>query len=63
VVSLDPHNLTGSYFEQLDRAVEEFCATDTELLRAINDVFEDAYEDVFATAPAGDFPGPLPRRR
>lgn len=59
---LDPQNLTGSYFEQLERAVEEFCCTDTALLETINQVFEKTYRDVFGEEPAGDFPGALPRR-
>ena len=60
---LDPQNLTGSYFEQLESAVEEFCCTDTTLLETINDVFEQTYHDVFGKDPAGDLPGALPRRR
>ena len=59
---LDPHNLTGSYFEQLEQAVGEFCTAHTELPVVINEVFERTYQDVFDTAPEGTFPGPLPRR-
>lgn len=57
---LDPNNLTGSYFEQLDRAVSEFCSDRSELVEVINQVFEDSYLDVFDEEPEGDFPGYLP---
>lgn len=59
---LDPHNLTGSYFEQLERAVDEFCSAETGFLVTINEVFEQTYREVFGEEPAGDFPRYLPRR-
>lgn len=59
---LDPHNLTGSYFEQLERAVDEFCCFETGLLVTINEVFERTYRDVFGAEPDGEFPGSLPKR-
>lgn len=59
---LNPHNLTGSYFEQLEKAIDEFCCTETDLLVTINEVFEQTYQAVFGEKPAGDFPGPLPKR-
>lgn len=59
---LDPQNLTGSYFDQLERAINEFCCAENSLLGPINDVFEQTYQDVFGKAPAGEFPGYLPTR-
>ena len=59
---LDPHNLTGSYFDQLEKAIDEFCCADNDLIVAINDVFEQTYQDVFNKEPAGEFPGYLPKR-
>jgi hypothetical protein len=56
---LDPQNLAGSYLEQLDAAVREFCADDPVLLTVLNEVFEQTYRTVFDTEPAGEFPGPL----
>jgi hypothetical protein len=60
---LDPHNLTGSYFERLEVAIDEFCCAGNGLLAPINDVFEEAYQDVFGVGPKDDFPGTLPKRR
>jgi len=60
---LDPDNLIGSYFEQLDAAIDEFCSTQSELPGAINDVFETTYESVFAEEPDGEFSGGLPEKR
>ncbi|UTF55246.1 PD-(D/E)XK nuclease family protein [Natronosalvus rutilus] len=60
---LDPHNLTGSYFEQLERAVDEFCCDENGLLVTINEVFEQTYLEVFGEEPAGAFPGPLVKRQ
>lgn len=48
---LDPNNLTGSYFDQLERAVEEFCSAQTELPVMINEVFKRTYQEVFDQAP------------
>ena len=59
---LDPHNLTGSYFEQLERAVDEFCCAENDLLLTINEVFERTYQNVFGEEPAGNFPGYLHKR-
>ena len=59
---LDPHNLTGSYFEQLDNAVSDFCTDRSNLSGIINRVFEETYQEVFSKEPAGDFPGTLPKR-
>lgn len=59
---LDPRNLTGTYFEQLERAVDEFCCAGNELLPTINDVFEETYLEVFDEEPAGKFPGYLSKR-
>lgn len=59
---LDPHNLTDSYFEQLGRAVDEFCCTENGLLVTINEVFEQTYQEVFGEEPAGNFPSYLPKR-
>jgi hypothetical protein len=56
---VDPQNLAGSYFEQLDAAVREFCVDNPELLAVLNEVFEQTYQTVFQTEPAGEFPGPL----
>ena len=55
---LDPHNLTGSYFEQLERAVEEFCCS-SDLVVVFNNVFEEAYEQVFDKEPNGEHVSPL----
>lgn len=60
---LDPYNLTGSYFEQLEHAVDEFCSADNGLLVTINEVFEQTYQEVFGEPPEGEFPGTLPRRK
>lgn len=59
---LDPQNLTGSYFEQLERAVDEFCCAEHDLLVTVNEVFEGTYETVFGEEPVGEFPGNLPKR-
>ncbi|QLC34362.1 PD-(D/E)XK nuclease family protein [Halarchaeum sp. CBA1220] len=56
---LDPQNLAGSYFAQLDAAVGEFCVDNPELLTVLNEVFEQTYQTVFETEPAGEFPGQL----
>jgi len=56
---LDPQNLAGSYFEQLESAVEEFCVDNPELLTLLNEVFEETYRTVFEAEPVGEFPGPL----
>jgi hypothetical protein len=55
---LDPNNLTGSYFEQLERAVEEFCCS-SDLVVVFNNVFEEAYEQVFDKEPNGEHVSPL----
>lgn len=55
---LDPHNLTGSYFEQLERAVREFCCN-RDLVVVFNNVFEEAYEQVFDKDPSGEHVSPL----
>lgn len=60
--ALDPRNLKGSYFEQLETAIDEFCCADNDLLITINDVFEETYQEVFGKDPAGDFPGYLTKR-
>ena len=59
---LDQHNLTGSYFERLERAVDEFCCAENDLLVTINEVFEQTYQQVFDEKPAGDFLGRLRKR-
>lgn len=59
---LDPNNLVGSYFEQLDTAIEEFCSRQSDLPNVINDVFETVYRSVFAEEPAGEFPGGLSKQ-
>lgn len=59
---LDADNIVGSYFEQLDIAVHEFCSNGNEFLEIINEVFEETYMTVFGEEPAGEFPGHLPRR-
>ena len=59
---LDPHNLTGSYFEQLDTAVSEFCTEATDFSRLINNVFEETYQEAFEKDPVGEFPGALMKR-
>lgn len=56
---LDPHNLTGSYFEQLEKAVDEFCCAENDLPETVNEVFEETYQEVFSKEPTGDFPGYL----
>lgn len=56
---LDPQNLAGSYFEQLDTAVRAFCGDQSDLPKVMNEVFEDAYREVFGEEPAGEFPGCL----
>lgn len=56
---LDPQNLAGSYFEQLDSAVREFCVNNPEVLTVLNEVFEQPYQTVFETEPTGEFSGPL----
>ena len=56
---LDPQNLAGSYLEQLDSAVRQFCVNNFELLTVLNEVFEQTYQTVFETEPAGEFAGPL----
>jgi hypothetical protein len=56
---LDPQNVAASYFSQLDTAVEEFCTDNTDLLKIINDVFEDSYREVFGEKPEGEPPGYL----
>jgi len=55
--------LIGSYFEQLDTAVDEFCSTESELPNVINDVFETVYQRVFAEEPAGQFTGGLRKKQ
>lgn len=60
---LDTHNLTGSYFEQLERAVDEFCCPGTDFLVTINEVFEETYREVFGEEPTGGFPGYLHKRK
>ncbi|MFC6718929.1 PD-(D/E)XK nuclease family protein [Natrialbaceae archaeon GCM10025810] len=59
---LDPHNLTESYFEQLDTAVSDFCTDRSEFSRLINGVFEETYREVFGKRPTGEFPGELRER-
>lgn len=59
---LDPDNLTGSYFDQLETAVAEFCSSRNGISDIINEVFEETYREVFSEGPAGDFPGRLPER-
>jgi hypothetical protein len=59
---LDSHDIAASYFDQLDTAVDEFCSTHPDFLELINEAFEDAYQEVFGEAPAGNFPGPLRAR-
>lgn len=56
---LDPENLIGSYFDQLDTAISEFCGTQTRLPDVINKVFEEVYWSVFDEGPSGDFSGSL----
>lgn len=56
---LDAQNLAESYLEQLDSAVEEFCVDSPELLILLNEVFEETYQVVFESEPAGEFSGPL----
>lgn len=60
---LDRDNLANSYFQQLDRAVGEFCTDQNTLSTVINNAFEEAYREVFSQDPVGSFPGPLPVRR
>lgn len=59
---LDVTNLAGSYFEQLELAVDEFCSADSGLSTTINEVFEESYREVFGDGPDGAFGGPLSRR-
>lgn len=59
---LDPNNLVGSYFDQLDTAVSEFCGPHSELPIVMNDVFEEVYQDVFDEDPIGEFLGGLSKR-
>lgn len=59
---LDPDNLAGSYFKQLDTAVHEFCSPHSELPIVINDVFEDVYRTVFGKKPRGEFSGCLDKK-
>jgi hypothetical protein len=59
---LDPHDLTGSYFNQLEKAVDEFCCAENGLLETINEIFEETYEEVFDEEPEGDFSGCLSKR-
>lgn len=59
---LDPDNLAESYLSQLDTAVSEFCTDGSDLTATINEVFEDAYLEVFGREPMGEFPGSLPER-
>ncbi len=59
---LDPNNLTGSYFDQLDTAVSDFCTDRSEFSQIINKVFEETYTAVFDKDPAGEYPGPLRER-
>lgn len=54
---LDPNNLTDSYFEQLDIAIDEFCSQRSELPGVINQVFETVYTAVFDDEPVGTFSG------
>lgn len=58
---LDAGNVVGSYYEQLDAAVGEFCHGNAAVLGVMNDVFEDAYTTVFQQEPAGEFLGVLAR--
>lgn len=60
---LDPNNLTGSYFDQLDNAVSDFCSDRSEFSQIINEVFEATYTEVFDEEPAGEFPGPIRERK
>lgn len=57
--SLDSNNLVGSYFDQLDTAVAEFCGPHSELPVIMNNVFEEVYREVFGEDPAGEFSGCL----
>ncbi|WP_049936040.1 PD-(D/E)XK nuclease family protein [Haloplanus natans] len=59
---LDPENLVSSYFAQVTTAVDEFCSESSQLLRLLNSVFEESYEDVFGEPPAGEFSGTLSKR-
>lgn len=59
---LDPDNLVGSYFDQLDTAVAEFCTARNGLPTIFNDVFTETYREVFGEEPDGEFPGCLPER-
>ena len=59
---LDPNNLTGSYFNQLDTAVSDFCTNRSEFSKIINSVFEETYTEVFDENPIGEFSGPLRKR-
>ena len=57
--SLDSNNLVGSYFDQLDTAVSEFCGPHSELPVIMNNVFEEVYREVFGEDPVGEFLGCL----
>jgi hypothetical protein len=59
---LDPDNLVGSYYQQLDTAINEFCTARSGLPNVINDVFKDVYRTVFDEAPAGEFSGCLSKK-
>jgi hypothetical protein len=59
---LNPNNLAESYLSQLDTAVYEFCTDENDLVVIINEVFEEAYQEVFGKEPVGAFPGYLPKR-
>ena len=59
---LDPDNLVGSYFQQLDTAINEFCTARSGLPNVINGVFEDVYRTVFDEEPAGEFSGCLKKK-
>ncbi|WP_049982484.1 PD-(D/E)XK nuclease family protein [Halorubrum sp. BV1] len=60
---LDPQNLAGSYLEQLDSALRQFCVNNPDLLTVLNEVFEQSYQTVFETEPVGEFLGPLQPKR
>ncbi len=59
---IDPNNLVGSYFDQLDTAVSDFCGPHSDLPIVMNDVFEEVYRDVFDEDPIGEFLGCLSKR-
>lgn len=60
---LDSDNLMVSYFDQLEKAVDEFCCAENGLPKTINEVFRETYEEVFNEKPEGDFSGYLPKRK